>query len=70
MRVDSEGNHEAAIVGPPRWVKMFGLVALLVVAALAVMLATGHRGAGRHFRSLDAGESSHPPPTGQNEHRP
>ena len=66
----SEGNQDQEIAGRPRWVKAFALVAVAIVAAFVILLAIGHRGPGRHFRSLDAGESSHPPPTGQNEHRP
>ena len=66
----SEGNQDDEIVGPPPWVKRFALVAVLLIAAFVILLASGHRGPGRHFRSLNAGESSHPPPTGQNEHRP
>ena len=31
----------------PRWVKVFGLIAVVVVALVVVMLATGH-GPGRH----------------------
>ena len=70
MRLGLDGSGDDPVIGPPRWVKLFGIVALVLVAAFLVMLATGHRGAGRHIRSLDAGESSHPPPTGESEHRP
>lgn len=70
MRIGREHTGQEPGVGPPRWVKLFGVVALVVLAAFAIMLVSGHRGPGRHIRSLDAGESSHPPPTGQSEHRP
>ena len=70
MRLGSDGTQEEPVVGPPRWVKVFGVVALVLLAAFVIILASGHRGPGRHIRSLDAGESSHPPPTGQSEHRP
>ena len=70
MRLGRDESGDDPVIGPPRWVKLFGIVALVLVAAFVVMLATGHRGAGRHIRSLDAGESSHPPPTGESEHRP
>ena len=70
MRLGLDGSGDDPVIGPTRWVKLFGIVSLVLVAAFVVMLATGHRGAGRHIRSLDAGESSHPPPTGESEHRP
>jgi hypothetical protein len=70
MRLGSSDIPDEPIAGPPRWVKVFGVVAMVLVAAFVIMLASGHRGPGRHIRSLDAGESSHPPPAGQNEHRP
>lgn len=70
MRIGSENNQGGPVEGPPRWVKVFAVVALVLVAAFVIMLASGHRGPGRHIRSLDAGESSHPPPTGEEEHRP
>ena len=34
-------------IGMPRWVKVFGLVAVVVVVLVVVMLLTGH-GPGRH----------------------
>jgi hypothetical protein len=70
MRIGSEGRQDEPVAAPPRWVKVFAIVALVLVAAFVIMLASGHRGPGRHIRSLDAGESSHPSPTGQDEHRP
>lgn len=38
--------------GTPRWVKLFGIVAIFLVLLIAIMLLTGH-GPGRH--SGDAG---------------
>lgn len=70
MRVESEDDQDGVVAGPPRWVKIFAVVALVMVATFVILLASGHRGPGRHFRSLDSGESSHPPATGQEEHRP
>jgi hypothetical protein len=70
MRTDGDGSGTDQVVGPPRWVKVFEVVAIVVVAVFAIMLLIGHHGPGRHLRSPDGGESSHPPPTGQNEHRP
>ena len=43
--------------GAPRWVKVFGIVAILVVLLIAIMLLTGH-GPGRH--SGDAGSQVAP----------
>jgi len=40
--------------GTPRWVKVFGLIAIVVVLLIAIMLLTGH-GPGRHTPSGDAG---------------
>ena len=35
--------------GPPLWVKVFAVIGLIVVAAIVVMLASGHHGPGRHL---------------------
>ena len=40
--------------GTPRWVKVFGIIAIVVVLLVVVMLLTGH-GPGRHTPSGDAG---------------
>jgi hypothetical protein len=40
--------------GTPRWVKMFGIIAIVLVLLIAIMLLTGH-GPGRHTSSGDAG---------------
>jgi hypothetical protein len=34
--------------GPPRWVKVFGLMGLVLVVLIVIMLLTGH-GPGRHM---------------------
>jgi hypothetical protein len=39
-----------ATAGPPRWVKVFGIIGLAVVLLIVVMLLTGH-GPGRHMHS-------------------
>lgn len=45
-----EGNsHDTPIVGPPRWVKVFALIGLVVFALFLLMLLRGHAGPGRHF---------------------
>lgn len=33
--------------GTPRWVKVFGIIAVIVILLIAIMLLTGH-GPGRH----------------------
>jgi len=40
--------------GTPRWVKAFGIVAIVLVVLVAIMLLSGH-GPGRHTSSGDAG---------------
>ncbi len=38
----------------PRWVKVFGIIALVVVLLVAIMLISGH-GPGRHMHGADLG---------------
>jgi|GEM_PF-5284133 hypothetical protein len=53
--------------GRPRWVTVFGIVALVLVAVVAVFfLRGGEHGPGRHLPGGD-GLESHAPPA---EHRP
>jgi hypothetical protein len=40
--------------GTPRWVKVFGIIAIVVLLLVVFMLLTGH-GPGRHTPSGDAG---------------
>ena len=40
--------------GTPRWVKVSGIVVIVLVLVVAIMLLTGH-GPGRHTPSGDAG---------------
>ena len=40
--------------GTPRWVKAFGIIAIVVVLLFVIMLLTGH-GPGRHAPSGEAG---------------
>lgn len=62
----AEKDTDAA--GIPRWVKVFGIIALVLVVLVVVMLVTGRggHGPGRHSRdnlpSADTG--GHQPPTG------
>jgi hypothetical protein len=59
--------------GTPRWVKVFGIVALLVVLVFVILVVTGRggeHGPGRHSPSGDRGGTtssvpeSHAPPAG------
>ena len=54
---------ERDAVATPRWVKVFGLVALLVVVVFVVLLLLGRggHGPGRH---LSEGGGGHAPPAG------
>lgn len=56
--------HDFVPTGAPRWVKVSGIIAaVLVLLVLIVMLASGGRhGPGRHLRSGDGG--GHRPPSG------
>jgi len=41
--------HRGSTAGPPRWVKVSGIIALaLIVLVLIVLLAGGNHGPGRH----------------------
>ena len=42
------GAGDAPIVGPPRWVKVLAVIGVIILAAIAVMLLSGHHGPGRH----------------------
>jgi hypothetical protein len=53
--------------GTPRWVKVFGIIALLLVLLFVIALLTGNHGPGRHAASGDAG--GHAPPSSVTEHR-
>lgn len=56
--------HDFVPTGAPRWVKVSGIIAIvLVLLIVAVLLASGGRhGPGRHLRSGDSG--GHGPPSG------
>jgi len=53
--------------GTPRWVKLFGIVALALVLVVVVMLVAGggQHGPGRHSGSAESGAAGgHKPPAG------
>jgi len=52
-----EGSDRGSITGTPRWVKLVGVIALVLVLLIGVMLLTGRgsHGPGRHAPSGDAG---------------
>lgn len=71
MTTDSDSRGDiGSYPGVPRWVKVFGLIAILVLL-LVVLRLTGvvtHEGPGRHFGSGHAGQTA-PPPTAE-DHTP
>ena len=50
----------------PRWVKVFGIIALVLVLLFVILLVTGGHGLGRHTSSGDSG--GHTPPSSVTEH--
>jgi len=59
-RPSSPERHGSADRGPPRWVKVSGIIALaLIVLVLIALLAGGNHGPGRHQSSRGYGG---PPP--------
>jgi hypothetical protein len=47
------GPHRGSTSGTPRWVKVFGIVALVVILLIVIMLLTGgNHGPGRHTGGL------------------
>jgi hypothetical protein len=42
------GPDRRSTTGTPRWVKVFGIVALVLVLLFLVLLLTGNHGPGRH----------------------
>jgi hypothetical protein len=54
------GPDRGSTAGTPRWVKVFGIVALAVVVLfLVLLLAGGHRGPGRHMGTPPAAIPEH-----------
>jgi ABC-type transporter Mla subunit MlaD len=56
-----KGTHTA---GTPRWVKVFGIIALVLVVLVVVMLVTGRGGHGPGRHTLSGDTSGHRAPTG------
>lgn len=53
----------------PRWVKLFGIIALVLVLLVGVMLLSGgEHGPGRHMPSASATEVHTPPIDHQGQH--
>lgn len=78
---EPEGLAEAELTGPPRWVKVFGAVALVVIVLFVILLLAGrgNHGPARHVpnrtpsptpssATSDSGAPDHQPPAGP--HRP
>jgi hypothetical protein len=56
-RPSSPERHGSADRGPPRWVKVSGIIALaLIVLVLIALLAGGNHGPGRHQSSRGHGD--------------
>ncbi|MBA3421214.1 MAG: hypothetical protein H0U12_04870 [Thermoleophilaceae bacterium] len=66
MKIDDDtgvGPGRGSPPRTPRWVKVFGIIAILLVLLFVVsLLAGGSHGPGRHTPSGDAGR--HTPPSG------
>lgn len=55
--------------GTPRWVKVFGIIGLVLVMVVGVMLrAGGEHGPGRHIPSASVTEVHTPPDDHQGQH--
>ena len=60
-RLDTDGDSPPPV---PRWVKAFGIAAIVLIVLLIVMMASGHGGPHsplRHFRSHAGGADTSPP---------
>ncbi len=62
------GEDPERTSGTPRWVKLFGVIALVVVVLFAILLLSGRggdHGPRRHTQPVGIG--GHPPPAGVSE---
>ncbi|MFC4949287.1 hypothetical protein [Pseudonocardia sp. GCM10023141] len=48
IRNENTEKAGGSTTGPPRWVKVFGIIGLVLVALILISLLTGH-GPGRHM---------------------
>lgn len=58
------GSDHETTVGTPRWVKVFGVIALAVVLLFVILLVTGRGGHGPSRHTLSGGVGGHAPPAG------
>ena len=56
-REDTPGRDRESIGSTPRWVKVFGVTALIVIVVLVVLLLTGGHGPGRHSADAPGGHA-------------
>jgi hypothetical protein len=65
---DSSSDTGDDTSSTPRWVKVFGIIALVVVLLFVILMFTrgpgGHHGPGRHTTSGDTGSQT-PPEVGR-----
>jgi len=50
-----DGPALGSTTGAPRWVKVFGVIALVLVLLVVILLLVGGHGPGRHTASGEAG---------------
>ena len=60
---DSPGGRDAGYPGVPRWVKVAGLIAIVVIVLIAFILITGIGGPHGPFRHLPGGGADAPTAT-------
>jgi hypothetical protein len=65
-------EKDTQTAGTPRWVKVFGIIALVVVVLIVVMLIAGRggHGPGRHALAGDGSGAIPEPPPGVTRARP
>jgi hypothetical protein len=56
------GRERESTNGTPRWVKVFGIIALVVVLLFVILMFAGggRHGPGRHMRRADNGGQTRP----------
>jgi hypothetical protein len=53
----ASGRGSEATEGAPRWVKVFGVIGVLLIVLFVILLLTGGHGPQRHMLPAAAGES-------------